>query len=465
VSIGAVVLAAGQGTRMKSRRAKVLHEVAGRPMLSWVLSAVSGADVAHTVVVVGQGAEGVSAILPDGVETALQAEQLGTGHATQMGLAALDSGVTTVIVLCGDAPLVDADTIAALLLSHTEGGRAATMVTTVLAEPGGYGRVIRGPEGEVDRVVEARDASTDELAVTEINTGVFAFDRRQLESALGRVSRDNAQGEAYLPDVLGLVDGAVGAVIAAPEIALGINDRTDLAACEAVLQDRMRGELMRDGVTMPDPSTVYLEPGVTVGSDSVLLPGTHLRGATTIGEGCQIGPGTTLENTVVGDGARVVSSHAYDADIAAECEVGPFAYLRPGAQLERGAKAGTFVEIKKSVIGQGAKVPHLSYIGDADVGEGTNIGAGNITANYDGFRKHRTVIGSRVKTGSDCVFVAPVRIGDDTMTGAGSIITDDIPDGALGIARARQSVIEGFTAKASARAQAAAGDDEGGGRS
>ncbi len=448
---------------MKSRRAKVLHEVAGRPMLAWVLAAVAGADVSHTVVVVGHGAEGVSAILPDGVDTAVQEEQLGTGHATQIGLSALDPGVTTVLVLCGDAPLVDSDVIAALLLSHTEAGRAATMVTTVLGDPGGYGRVVRGPDGEVARVVEAKDATPEELAVTEINTGVFAFDRAELESALGRVGRDNAQGEAYLPDTLGLVEGAVGAVIAAPEVALGINDRTDLAACEAVLQDRMRGALMRAGVTMPDPSAVYLEPGVEVGMDSVLLPGTHLRGSTSVGVGCQIGPGTTLENTVVGDGARVVSSHAYDAEVGADCEVGPFAYLRPGARLERGAKAGTFVEMKNAVIGAGAKVPHLSYVGDADVGERSNIGAGNITANYDGFRKHRTVIGARVKTGSDCVFVAPVEIGDDAMTGAGSIITDDVPAGALGIARERQSVIEGFTAKASARAQAAAREsDEGG---
>ena len=465
MSIGAVVLAAGQGTRMKSRRPKVLHEVAGRPMLSWVLAAVADADVSHTVVVVGNGAEGVSAIVPEGVDTAVQAEQLGTGHATQMGLAALDPGVTTVIVLCGDAPLVDPDTIAALLLSHTEGGRAATMVTTVLAEPGSYGRVIRGPDGDVTRVVETRDASADELAVTEINTGLFAFDRAELDSALGRVSRDNAQGEAYLPDALGLVEGAVGAVIAAPEIALGINDRTDLAACEAVLQDRMRGALMRDGVTMPDPSSVYLEPGVAVGQDSVVLPGSHLRGTTTVGEGCEIGPGTTLENTEVGDGARVISSHVYDSTIDAGCDVGPFAYLRPGARLAQGAKAGAFVEIKNSTLGSGAKVPHLSYVGDAEVGDGSNIGAGNITANYDGFRKHRTVIGARVKTGSDCVFVAPVNIGDDAMTGAGSIITDDIPDGALGIARARQSVIEGFTAKASARAQAAREESEGGSHS
>lgn len=448
---------------MRSGRAKVLHEVAGRPMVSWVLAALAEADVTETVVVVGHEADEVAAILPDGVTTALQAEQLGTGHATQMGLAAMGSDVTTVLVLCGDAPLVDADTVARLLLSHTRSARAATMVTTVLPEPGSYGRVVRGADGEVVRVVEAKDASEEELAIGEINTGLFAFDRSELELALGRVSRDNAQGEAYLPDTLGLVGGSVGAVPAPPEIALGINDRADLAACESVLQARMRSALMAAGVTLPDPAAVYLGPDVEVGPDSVIWPGSHLRGTTRIGAGCSVGPGSVIEDSTVGDGANVVSSHVYGSEIGPGCEVGPFAYLRPGAALADGAKAGTFVEIKNSQIGRGAKVPHLSYVGDADVGEGSNIGAGNITANYDGFRKHRTVIGARVKTGSDCVFVAPVEVGDDAMTGAGSIITDDVPDGALGIARERQRVIEGFTAKASARAAEAAGNNDGGG--
>jgi bifunctional UDP-N-acetylglucosamine pyrophosphorylase / glucosamine-1-phosphate N-acetyltransferase len=316
---------------------------------------------------------------------------------------------------------------------------------------------VRGGDGAVAKVVEARDASPEELAIGEYNAGLYVFGRAALEAALAGLGTSNAQGELYLTDALEAVPGRVAAIVADdPEAAAGVNDRVDLAACEAAIQRRLRENLMRAGVTMPDPAAVYVDAGVEVGRDTVVLPGTHLRGATRVGEGCTIGPGAVITDSVIGDGCTVVSAHVISSQLADGAGAGPFAYLRPDTRLEAGARAGTYVELKNTTLGPRAKVPHLSYVGDATVGEGTNIGAGNITANYDGFRKHRTTIGARVKTGSDCVFVAPVTVGDDAMTGAGSIITEEIPAGALGIARARQSNIEGFTAKATARAAAAA---------
>jgi bifunctional UDP-N-acetylglucosamine pyrophosphorylase / glucosamine-1-phosphate N-acetyltransferase len=463
MSIGAVVLAAGQGTRMRSSLPKVLHPLAGRPMLGWVLDALAGAGVERTVVVIGHGAEAVRDALPAGVVAAVQEPQIGTGHAAQVGLAVLDPACEAVVVACGDTPLLTADLIGRMLAAHREAGRAATMLTADVEDAGAYGRVVRAPDGTVARIVEARDASPAELALTEFNAGLYVFDRALLTAALSGLGRGNAQGEVYLTDAIERIGGMVGAVRADdPEPAAGVNDRVDLAACEAVLQRRMREGLMREGVTMPDPDAVYLAAGVRVGRDTVLHPGTHLRGGTVIGESCEIGPDVVATDCAIGDGCTVVSAHMVGARLGDGAQAGPFAYLRPGSVLEPGSRVGTYVELKNTVLGRGAKVPHLSYVGDARVGEGTNIGAGNITANYDGFRKHATTIGARVRTGSDCVFVAPVSVGDDAMTGAGSIITEDVPAGALGIARARQSVIEGFTEKAAARARAAAQDATGG---
>jgi bifunctional UDP-N-acetylglucosamine pyrophosphorylase / glucosamine-1-phosphate N-acetyltransferase len=457
MNIGAVVLAAGQGTRMRSASPKVVHPLAGRPMVAWVLDALEAAGAASTVVVVGHGAEAVREALPPGVAVAVQERQRGTGDAARVGLEALDPACDTVIVACGDTPLLDPDLLERLVEAQaSEEDRAATVVTGVLADAGSYGRVVRGRDGRVERIVEARDASADELAIGEFNAGLYAADRAALTRALEGLDAGNAQGELYLTDAIGSLAGPVAPLVSEdPEIAAGVNDRVDLAACEAAIQRRLREALMRDGVTMPDPSSVYLDASVTVGADSVLLPGTHLRGRTSIGGGCTIGPDAVIADSVIGPGSTVVSAHVLESELEEGCSVGPFAYVRPGCRLERGARAGSFVELKNTVLGPGARVPHLSYVGDATVGEATNIGAGNITANYDGFTKHRTSIGARVKTGSDCVFVAPVSVGDDAMTGAGSIITDDVPDGALGIARARQTVIEGFTAKAMARARAA----------
>lgn len=456
MSIGAVVLAAGQGTRMNSSLPKVVHPVAGRAMVNWVLDALRDAGVKHVVVVVGHGADAVREALPADVAVVVQERQRGTGDAAQVGLSGLDASCETVVVACGDTPLLPSALVARMIQEHGSEPRDATMLSAVVGDAGSYGRVVRGGDGAVAKVVEARDASSEELAIREYNAGLYVFARAALEVALAGLGSSNSQGELYLTDALEAVPGRVAAIVADdPETAAGVNDRVDLAVCEAAIQRRLREDLMRAGVTMPDPSAVYIDAAVEVGRDTVLLPGTHLRGGTRVGERSTIGPDVVIVDSVVGDACTVVSAHILRSSLADGASVGPFAYLRPDTRLEPGAKAGTYVELKNTTLGPRAKVPHLSYVGDATVGEGANIGAGNITANYDGFRKHRTTIGARVKTGSDCVFVAPVTVGDDAMTGAGSIITEEIPAGALGIARARQSNIEGFTAKATARAAAA----------
>ncbi len=459
MSIGAVVLAAGQGARMKSALPKVAHPIAGRAMVGWVLEALRGAGVGDVVVVVGHGADAVRDVLPGDVGVAVQERQLGTGDAARVGLSALGAECDTVVIACGDTPLLPSSLIARMIAEHGSEPRDVTMLSAVLDDAGSYGRVVRGAGGEVVKVVEAGDASPEELAIGEYNAGLYVFDRAALDAALAGLGSSNAQGELYLTDALEAVPGKVAAIVADDaEEAAGVNDRVDLAACEAAIQRRLREDLMRAGVTMTDPSAVYVDAGVEVGPDTVVHPGTHLRGATRIGGGCTIGPDAVITDSVIGDGCTVLSAHIVSSRLADGAGAGPFAYLRPNTSLEAGARAGTYVELKNTTLGPKAKVPHLSYVGDATVGEGTNIGAGNITANYDGFRKHRTTIGARVKTGSDCVFVAPVTVGDDAMTGAGSIITEEVPAGALGIARARQSNIEGFTAKATARAAAAAAE-------
>ena len=461
MSTGAIILAAGKGTRMRSALPKVLHPLAGRPMINWVLEAIRKAGVDHVVVVLGHGSDDVAEVLPEDVSVAIQHEQKGTGHAAQVGLEALEDSVVTALVACGDTPLLRSELISELITHHESGGLAATMVTAVMDDAGSYGRVERDANGQVLGVVEARDASAAQLELKEINSGLFCFDRAQLHVSLAGLESDNAQGEVYLPDALTRVDGPIdGMVVEDTSVVDGVNTRVDLAECEAVLQARLRDQLMLSGVTMSDPAAVYVDAAVTVGQDTVIHPGVHLRGETTVGENCAIGPNVVATNSTIADGAQVLDAHIVDSAVGPNATVGPFSYLRPGADLREGAKAGTFVEIKKSVVGPGSKVPHLSYIGDATIGANSNIGAGNITANYDGFRKHATVIGDGVKTGSDCVFVAPVTVGNDTMTGAGSIVTDDVPDGALAIARARQKNIEGFTVRAEAKARKAAEDAE-----
>jgi bifunctional UDP-N-acetylglucosamine pyrophosphorylase/glucosamine-1-phosphate N-acetyltransferase len=438
-----VIIAAGRGTRMRSELPKVLHPVCGRPMILWPIAAARAAGAKKVVVVDGPD-RALESVLPDEIEIVVQAEAKGTGDAVRAAIPAFDPGAP-VVILSGDVPLITAHAIGELAATHDAAKAGATLVSMRLEDPSGYGRVVRSADGSVERIVETKaggDATPEELALDEVNAGIYAFDADLLASALGELRSDNAQGEYYLPDVLPLLRDR-GQTVAALEIAdpagaLGVNDRADLATVTALARRRIQEAHMRAGVTLLDPSSTSIDAGVEIGQDTVIGPATSLLGSTRIGANARIGPLTTVIDSAIGDGANVVHSYLDSAEVGGEVSVGPFAYLRPGAMLRRGSKAGTFVEIKNSDIGEGAKVPHLSYIGDTDVGEGSNLGAGTITANYDGRAKHRTTIGARVRGGVDTAFVAPVTIGDDAYTAAGSVITEDVPPGALGVAREKQ---------------------------
>lgn len=472
-----LVLAAGQGTRMRSDTPKVLHDLCGRPMGLWPVAAALQAG-AGSVVVVDSPARPLAEVLPDGVQLVVQPQPNGTGGAVQAAADAIDPGVP-VVVLSGDVPLVTPEAIAALVAAHQEGGAGATMATTILDDPTGYGRVVRDPSGAVARVVETKaagDATPAELDIREVNTGIYAFTGAALLRALPRLTSDNAQGELYLPQVLDLLRAQGELVLAHavhdPRLVLGVNDRLALADVRALAQRAILERHMLAGVTVVDPATTWVDVDVAVGRDARLEPGTSLRGSTTVGVGATVGPHSTVIDSEIRARACVRASWLEGAVVGEDATVGPFAYLRPGARLGEGAKAGTFVEIKNSDIGARAKVPHLSYIGDADVGDATNLGAGTITANYDGRAKHRTTIGSRVRGGVDTAFVAPVTVGDDAYTAAGSVITDDVPPGALGVGRARQSNVEGYAERrhgagagngAGAGSEAAAGTGAAGG--
>ncbi len=467
-SLAVVILAAGLGTRMKSDVPKVLHEVCGRPMLSYVIDAALSVSPERIVVVTGPDHDEIAEIMPVGCERAVQAERRGTGDAVRAGLEPLKGFVGDVMVLMGDAPLVNGQFVENLAAAHRRAGGHATVATAVLGEPAHYGRVMRDTQGGVARIVEARDAEPDELLITEVNTGFYVFAADLLRTVLPRLEPANAQGELYLTDAihLAIADGAqVHAQVAAdPEVMLAINSRVELAAVNAIMRVRLVERLMLAGVTVEDPETTYVDWGVEVGRDTVIRANTHLLGRTTVGAASEVGPGSFLRDAFVGDRARVVSSHLYECVISSGCTVGPFAYIRPNTVLCEGAKAGTFVEIKNSRIGEGSKVPHLSYVGDALVGRGSNIAAGNITANYDGFEKHATHIGDGVRTGSDTTIVAPVTIGDGAFTAAGSVITHDVPPGALGVAREQQKNVDGYAVRRAARRlreQAEQGDGQG----
>ncbi len=456
-----VILAAGQGTRMRSEKPKLLHEVCGRPIIAWPVAAALAAGAGKVVVVQGP-ARPLEGWLDGKVTTAVQEEARGTADAVKAAAAHIDAD-DTVIVLNADHPLITAETLSGLAEAHAHSGAAATLATAVLDDPTGYGRVVRAPDGTVERVVETKmagDANDLELHIREIATGIYAFEGAALLAALEEVRPHNAQGELYLPDVLPVIRGRERSV-QAHEIgdasALGVNDRVQLAAVRAVAQRRIHERHMLAGVTIVDPAATVIDVDVQIGQDAVIGPFSSLHGSTEIGPGAQIGPLSTLIDTRVGAGAKVVHSYLHGADVGEGANVGPFSYFRPGAVLREGSKAGAFVEIKNSVVGAGSKVPHLSYIGDTDIGEGTNIGAGTITANYDGTNKNRTRIGSGAFVSVDTMFVAPVSMGDGAYTGAGSVITDDIPAGALGIARARQKNIEDYTER---RKQRGSGERE-----
>jgi bifunctional UDP-N-acetylglucosamine pyrophosphorylase/glucosamine-1-phosphate N-acetyltransferase len=444
-----VIIAAGEGTRMRSSLPKVLHPLCGRPLIAWPVAAALAAG-AGKVVVVDNPRRRLEDYLPEGVEVAIQERPLGTGDAVAAAGSLIDA-TGTVVVVNGDVPLITPEVLKALVEEHEAAGAAATVATMELDDPSGYGRILRDREGNIERVVETKaegDASEAELAIREVNAGIYAFGGADLLGALDGLEPANAQGELYLPDVLPRLIAA-GKLVRAhagvdPAVMLQVNNRVELASVTAIAQAQIHERHQRGGVTIVNPSATTIDASVAIGEDTVIEPGSTLKGATVIGAECAIGPHSTLIDATLGDGVSVVHSYLVQATVEDHGTIGPFAYLRPDAHLHANAKAGAFVEIKNSTIGRGTKVPHLSYIGDADIGENTNIGASNITANYDGKHKHRTKIGANVRTSVDTAFVAPVEVGDGALTGAGSVITDDVPPGALGIARARQKNIEGF---------------------
>jgi bifunctional UDP-N-acetylglucosamine pyrophosphorylase/glucosamine-1-phosphate N-acetyltransferase len=452
--VKAVVLAAGEGTRMKSQFPKVLHRVAGRTMLDWVLDAVGLLESDRTVVVIGHHAEDVQKTLPDGVDWCVQTEQLGTGHAMQVALDELgDVSADTVVVVPGDTPLLG-ERLRDLVARHHATGAAATFLTARLPDPHGYGRIVRDDQGDVVGVVEHADADSEQLSIAEVNGGVYAFDGARLQTAVARLDRDNALGEYYLPDVVAVLAGEgdrLEAVEAGPEEVMGVNSHDQLAEADAVARHRINREWMRQGVWMQDPTRVYIDAGVRLAPGVHLHPGVHLAGETSVAEGAVLGPDVYAVDSRIGAGARIWYAVLREAVVGDEVEVGPYASLRPGSVLEQSAKAGTFVELKNTHLGKGAKVPHLSYMGDADIGPRANIGAGSITCNYDGVSKHRTIIGAGAFIGSDTMLVAPVEIGPDAVTGAGSTITHNVSPGALAIERSSQEEIPGYAERVETR--------------
>ncbi|WP_203786166.1 bifunctional UDP-N-acetylglucosamine diphosphorylase/glucosamine-1-phosphate N-acetyltransferase GlmU [Paractinoplanes rishiriensis] len=449
-----VVLAAGEGKRMKSATPKVLQPLLGRTLLGHVLVAAGAAEAERTVVVVGHKAEQVEAHLSEVAPAAvpvLQAQQNGTGHAVRIALEAVPDAAGTVVVLNGDVPLLRAETLAGLIEAHESGGRAATVLAAEVADPAGLGRIVRDARGDLERIVEERDASPEVRALREINAGIYAFDVALLREALGKLSTDNDQGEEYLTDVFGLLAGSgspVGVFLAPDaEETLGCNDRAELAGLRARLRDRVNTAWMRSGVSILDPATTWVDVTVSLEPDVVIDQNSQLLGSTSVAAGAVVGPDTTLVDTTVAAGAAVLRTHSIGAEIGPEATVGPFSYLRPGTRLGRKAKVGGFVETKNAELGDGAKVPHLSYVGDASIGAKANIGAGTIFANYDGVNKHHTSVGEAAFVGSDTVLIAPVEIGPGAYVAAGSAIDKAVPPGNLGVTRAQQRNIEGWTAR------------------
>jgi len=452
--LAVVVLAAGQGTRMRSRTPKVLHAVGGRPLVGHVLDTAASLDPARIVVVVRHERERVAETVTElapGVVVVDQDEVPGTGRAVEAALGALDDFDGDVLVLSADVPLLEPETLADLLAAHRSGGTAVTLLSARIDDPTGYGRVIRDETDAVARIVEQKDASADEAAVGEINVGVYVFRAAPLRTQLARVGTDNAQGEKYLTDVVALLRDADLGVAASPtadaSAALGVNDRVQLSEAGRILNARTVRRWQLAGVTVVDPASTWIDVTATLAPDVTILPNTHIVGATSIASGATVGPDTTLRDCEVGEDATITRSDATLAVVGTAATVGPFSYLRPNARVGTGGKVGTFVEVKNSSIGAGSKVPHLSYIGDTEIGERVNLGAGAITANYDDIAKHRTVIGDEVHTGSHNVFVAPVTIGDGAKTGAGAVIRKDVPAGALALSVAPQRNIEGWVEK------------------
>ena len=450
-TLAVVILAAGEGTRMRSSLAKVLHPLAGVPLIGHVLATASALHPQHVVAVVRHQRDEVAAAitgLADGVVVIDQDDVPGTGRAVELALAALDGFEGDVVVVSGDVPLLDAGTLGELLSAHRAAGRAASVLSAVLDDATGYGRIVRDRSGSFTKIVEHKDASDDELSIAEVNSGAYVFNAGLVRAALAKLTTANAQGEKYLTDVIELLANdshgvGANAVIDSWLIA-GVNDRAQLSAVGARLNAMIVRGHQLNGVTIDDPATTWIDRAVSIDADARILPGTFLEGATSIGANAVVGPDTTLRDCEVGVGAHITRTDATLAVIEAGATVGPFSYLRPGTLLGADGKIGAFVETKNSRIGAGSKVPHLSYIGDTTVGEHSNIGAGTITANYDGVAKHETVVGSHVRTGSHNVFVAPVRIADGTYTAAGTVVRKDVPAGSLAMSVAPQRNLEGW---------------------
>lgn len=447
----AVVLAAGQGTRMKSGLYKVLHPVCGKPMVEHVIDHIQGLGADRIVTVVGHGAEAVEETLGQKSEYVLQQEQLGTAHAVQQAEALIGSLEGTTLVVCGDTPLIRSETMEALIAHHLTTGAKATILTAHADDPTGYGRIIRGEDGQVLRNVEQKDATEEEKKVTEINTGTYCFDNKALFETLKKVKNDNAQGEYYLPDVVGILQSEHARVSAFVtddfSETLGVNDRVVLAEAESVMRRRIAEKHMRNGVTIINPDNTYISAAAEIGRDTLLQPGTMIEGLTVIGENCTIGPNSQIVNSEIGDGTSVHSSVVLASKIGADTTIGPFAHIRPESALGDKVRIGNFVEVKKSTIGDGSKASHLSYIGDAEVGSGVNFGCGTIVVNYDGKHKHVTTVDDDAFIGCNSNLIAPVKIGKGAYVAAGSTISENVPESSLAIARARQENKEDYVKK------------------
>jgi bifunctional UDP-N-acetylglucosamine pyrophosphorylase / glucosamine-1-phosphate N-acetyltransferase len=447
----AVILAAGQGTRMKSKLYKVLHPVCGKPMVQHVVDQVEKLQVDSIVTVIGHGSEKVKAQLGNSVNYVYQQEQLGTAHAVIQAKDILGDKEGVTLVICGDTPLITSETIEALFLQHEKIGAKATILTAKASKPDGYGRIVRNEMGVVEKIVEHKDATEAERTITEINTGTYLFDNALLFQALNNVSNENVQGEYYLPDVIEILKQQ-GEIVSAFQTSdfdetIGVNDRIALSEAEAIMRKRINEQHMRNGVTIMDPLNTYIEADVMIKEDTVIYPGSMLKGATVIGSDCVIGPNTEINNCVVGNNTAIKQSVAHDSSIGSDVNIGPFAHIRPASTIDDEVKIGNFVEIKKATFGKGSKASHLSYIGDANVGSDVNIGCGTITVNYDGKNKFLTTIEDGAFIGCNSNLIAPVTISKGAYVAAGSTITDDVPSEALSIARARQVNKENYKRK------------------
>jgi bifunctional UDP-N-acetylglucosamine pyrophosphorylase/glucosamine-1-phosphate N-acetyltransferase len=444
----AVILAAGKGTRMKSKLPKALHPICGKPMTRYVIDACKDSNVDNVIVVIGHEAELVREGLGNDVRYVTQEEQLGTGDACRQAIEAISDMDGDVLVLPGDTPLISADILQNLIQSHVSSGADATLLTTILPDGGNYGRVLRSADGLVSAIVEAKDATDEQLRIREINAGIYCFKLDLLRTYLSRIKPENAQGEYYLTDVVGLLaqnGHHIEAVVCDdPHVVEGVNDRVQLAKLAAIVRQRILERLMLEGVTIIDPSATYIDADVQIGRDTVIYPQCLIEKHSTIGEGCIIGPCTRLVNVKLGNGVTVLYSNIVDSSVGDGTRIGPFANIRPGCLIGRNVKIGDFVEAKNAEIGDHVSMSHLAYVGDSFVGEHTNIGAGTITCNYDGYAKHRTVIGKNCFVGSNVTLIAPVEVGDGALIAAGSVITDNVPSDALGIARCKQTIKDGW---------------------